>query len=101
MEDNLLPENIKYALESTILPENKNLFKVLLAINSPTNKMMIDEDIEKLTGLSNENVSESIRMLEKVDYIHVVIENIPQGSLHKVCSLTEHGKKILEVLKIK
>jgi len=97
---NEILEKTKYMLQSSLLLENKNSFRVLVAINSDKQKRMIEEDIQTLTGLDAKDVSDSINILEKTNYIKTIMEDVPKRSPHKVCILTDNGKHVLEVFNI-
>jgi len=101
MDENLqVLEEAKCILQSSLFLYNKQLIKVLVAINSSKDKAMIDDHIKSLTGLANEEFFRSIEILEKTEYIKPFMEDIPTGSIHKVYRLTERGKKLLKILKI-
>ncbi len=89
----------KYALQSSLIIGNRNLIKILIAINANRNRM-IKEDIEKITELTSEVVNDSINILEKSNYIETFMEDVPGRSPHKICALTNGGRELIKILGI-
>ncbi len=94
-------EKTKYILQSSVLlAKDKDLIKVLIAVNSSKDKTMLSDDVQRLTGLDLGKMNEFLNFLEKAGYVNTIMDDIPGGSPHKICTLTEEGEKLLKSLNI-
>ncbi|MBI3259243.1 MAG: hypothetical protein HYZ54_07210 [Ignavibacteriae bacterium] len=97
MNSPLSSSEIRHLFEAAVLSGDKAKLKILVAINSDKNNKMIEDDIKNLTGIEKNDLMKSIEFLSEAHYIETMMEDIPGRSPHKVCILTEDGKKILGI----
>jgi hypothetical protein len=93
-------EKIRDVVKTSAISSNPNLIKILIAINSVECKYILDEDLEKLTELTEKKINEYSEILEKTNCIDTHTEEIKGKSPHKIFHLKEEGKKILKNLGI-
>lgn len=95
-----ISNKIRPFFEASLVIDNNELGNVLIAINSSKDKTMIDEDIQTLTNFSKEKTNNCINLLERMNYITSKMEDVSGRSPHKICTITDNGKKVLKALKI-